>query len=162
MFKSMEAFNNVFAMQSLPSYNVTEPTNCGYSGSMHASLGACETDLSGTFFSPANVDIIQRGIISHFLSQTGIAIDRQKTEDLLCIMRSIFLERSRNLSLNVKEQLNALNIIVIKDCVSKVAVSVEQYLTYLKDASSLPVPISRGESTSIKGYNSTMNNNIGI
>jgi len=157
-----EAFKNVFAMQSLPGYNLTEPSPCGYSDSMHASLGACTSELSAGFFSPNNVEHLQHGIIEQFFLKTGIPVDKQKKEDLLCIMRSVFLGHSRNLSYAIQEQLNDLNTIVIEECVRKVAVGVEQYLTYLKDASTLPVPISRGQSTTIKGSNSTFNNQIGF
>ena len=154
----------VFQMPGVPRYHLTDPTmpNCGFSNAVHSSLSVCESELSNAFFSPHNVSALQYAIVEDFHSRTGIVTERQRKEDLLCIMRAIFMEHCRNLPNGVEEQLIALNILVTNDCVSKVAIGVEQHLTYLKDASTLPLPLSRGESTSIKGTNPTSNNNIGL
>ena len=53
---------------------------------------------------------------------------------LKIIMRSVFLQYSANMNDNIKEQIKALNDIVITYCVPNIYSETKGYLKYLHDA----------------------------
>ena len=102
-----------------------------------------ENKLSETFFSKENISIIQNGIRSgvYKMSREKYLIDNQDSEQLVLIMRGIFIEYSMNISTGIREQIQSLNQKVIQYCVDKVYQEAQGYLKYLRDASTLPTPI---------------------
>jgi hypothetical protein len=56
-------------------------------------------------------------------------------------MKSIFLQYSLNIEYDIPKQINVLNELVIKYCVPNVYSELMSYVKYLKDISTLPVPI---------------------
>jgi hypothetical protein len=114
-----------------------------------AIMQVCETDLSRAFFSEKNVDAIQRALASTVKAKTGHQIDRQSDRELLGIMRGIYEAYSNNTG--GCGELKRLNDIVLDIIVDQVTSGVEGYLSYLKDASTMPEPLSRGTFASIKG-----------
>jgi hypothetical protein len=125
--------------------------HCGFAPAAASSVHMCEEELLNVFFSPQNTELIQQTIRYRFYELSGYSIDRQKEEDLIMIMRSVFVTNSRNIPGQVTDQVTALNQKVVDLCLPMIARGVEQFLGYVKDASSLPDPIPRGEATSIKG-----------
>ena len=64
----------------------------------------------------------------------------------------------------LKDRLSRLNQSVIQQCVREIISSIDQYLLYYKDASTLPVPLERPINKSSKGsrsleYNIAFKNN---
>lgn len=106
-------------------------------------------DLSETFFSRANVDDVQRRLIQRVKTETGYTIDRQSDVELTGIMRGVYDAYSKNCG-GAKE-IARLNAIVLDIVVDQVAAGIEGYLAYLKDASTIPEPLSRGTFASMKG-----------
>jgi len=99
--------------------------------------------LNQTFFSPPNVQIIQNLIRKRVYDETdGQIIDPQSTDELLIIMRSMYLTYGRNEPIRVREQIEELNKRVADWCVPKIVSEISMYLTYRKDVSTLPVPLS--------------------
>lgn len=110
-----------------------------------------KNNVNTLFFSQQNVDILQQGIRYSVYKKTNRTIDNQDERELRVIMRSIYLQYSRNLPTNVLEQVKELNSRVLDGVIPKIVIEMNQYSTYLRDASSLPVPLDRGESTSSAG-----------
>lgn len=110
-----------------------------------------ENNVNTLFFSQQNVDILQQGIRYSVYKKTNRTIDNQNERELRVIMRSIYLQYSRNLPTNILEQVKELNSRVLDGVIPKIVIEMNQYSTYLRDASSLPIPIDRGESTSSAG-----------
>jgi hypothetical protein len=125
--------------------------SCGYMSAAASSVHQCESRLVSAFFSPENVETVQQSIRHRFYTVSGYSIDRQKPEDLISIMRSVFITNSRNLPDNIAEQVSSMNQKVVDICLPMIARGVEQFMGYIKDASSLPEPIPRGTATSVKG-----------
>lgn len=103
-----------------------------------------DSGLSSMFFSRNNIITLQTGIKQGVLARSNgrYNIDDQDTDQLRIIMRSIFLQNSRNLSNNVNEQLNTLNKLVLDYCVPQVYGEVQGYLKYKQDASTMHTPIN--------------------
>lgn len=102
------------------------------------------TPLSLAFFSPANQQILQNGIRAgvYNMSACKYVISQQPTNDLKIIMRSIFLQHSLNQPGNVRRQIQKLNQRVLDYLVPQVYREAKGYLTYLRDISTLAVPLA--------------------
>jgi hypothetical protein len=93
--------------------------------------------LNQLYFSPQNFKNVQNMIRYkiYVTSDKKYIIDKQDPLELQVIMRSIYLQYSRNNYTNVKEQIKRLNEIVVEEVTPKILANVQQYLTYLKDRS---------------------------
>ena len=132
-----------------------------------------ETLLTFLFFSKDNINNIQNILRFQVHKETGYIIDSQSVNELMIVMRSIFLEYSLHPKLitdtmSVEErtelfkkytsEVKRLNDIVINATVPKVVSQLQQYLDYLKDASEQPYYMDKPELASTKGqkqYRST-------
>lgn len=118
---------------------------------MVRSTHQASNELARVFFSKSNVDTVQRRLRDVIRERMGYVIDRQSDEHLLIIMRYVYMQSGRNTGGTA--EIRRLNELVLKEIVPQVASGIEQYLAYLRDASTLPQPIARGAATSIKGRN---------
>lgn len=111
------------------------------------------TPLSRRFFSRANVDRLQRAIRHHVRRAMGLLIDRQSDEQLLIVMRYVFMQSARHHGCD--DEIARLNALVLREVVPQVGSGAAQYLAYLRDASTMHVPMARGVATSLKGTKTT-------
>jgi len=114
------------------------------------------SDVSDFFFSQRNLDHLQSLLIKLVREKSNdlYHIDRQNDTELLIVMRSIFLQYSKNLPLNIQSletQVCELNRQVILYIFPKVMSNIQQYLSYIRDHGSNVRPIDRGEHTSSAG-----------
>ncbi len=101
------------------------------------------TPLSDTFFSRENINMLQNGLRYgvYEKSNNQFVIGNQNNDELKIIMRSIFLQNSKNLPTNITEQIVNLNNKVLDYGVNQVYGEVESYMKYKRDASSLVSPM---------------------
>ena len=118
-----------------------------------------ENQLSKLYFSKDNVENVHSLIRYNVWIQSGKKhiISKQSTLQLEIIMRSIFLQYSKNLSNNLKEQIEELNNYVLEYAITKILSSIEQYLGYKKDISTLPNIMEYPEYLSTAGDKSLEN-----
>lgn len=111
------------------------------------------TPVSELFFSERNFEAIQHGIRYGVYAKTcgKHVIGNQSTEQLIIIMRSIFLQHTRNLPYNIVEQVRELNSHVLDYAVDTIVKELDMYEAYTRDASQLPVPMERSVNVSSKG-----------
>lgn len=125
-----------------------------------------ETLLTQMFFSKKNIENIQKIIKFVVHRETGYIIDDQSYNELLIIMRSIFLEYSAHPRLiddsmdeNTKKvlyqkyrsEVERLNNITSNAIIPKVISQLQQYVDYLRDASTQPYQTTTPENVSIAG-----------
>ena len=124
-------------MDRIPISTNTNYTNC-LTGNMERSK------LSDTFFSKANIQIIQNQLREgvYKLSNSNIIIDNQPEDQVVIVMRSMFLQYSKNLDINIKQQIEELNKYVLNYCIPKVYSEAVAYLKYKQDASTMHMPMS--------------------
>ena len=110
----------------------------------------CVNDL---FFSQTNIDALQIGMKNLVASKTNgkHIIGNQSENELMIIMRGIYLEYGQNLLTNVVEQVKDLNKKVLEFSVPRILVDLEQYEQYVKDASQVHIPMERSTNVSNKG-----------
>lgn len=93
-----------------------------------------KTKVSLSFFSKKNLDLLQEMMKKIVYKETGHTIGRQSDEELLIIMRSIYLTDSKNISYQIKEQVAELNSKVLKYAVyNSILPKVKGVETYLND-----------------------------
>ena len=91
-----------------------------------------------------NIDFLQNAI-QHGVyrrSNKQYVVGRQDSDVLKIIMRSIFLQYSKNKSDDIKGQVETLNKLVLDYAVPQVYGSAQGYMKYKHDASTLVVPLS--------------------
>ena len=110
--------------------------------------------LNKTFFSQKNIDMIQNTIINEVSKKTGYKIGRQSELQLQIIMRSIFLQYSKNDPCNIKQQIIDLDRKVIDYSVDRITIEISQYLEYKDTINKLPTPLSHPQNLSNAGKKS--------
>ena len=95
-------------------------------------------------FSVENIDSLQQQLIKGVYeeSRTRFQIGKQDEDTLKIIMRSIFLQNSRNLPGNIQMQINELNKHVLDYAIPQIIGEAEAYIKYKNDVSTLAVPLS--------------------
>ena len=93
------------------------------------------SNLSDSFFSPENVNNLQNQIRYNVWKESNhiYIVDDQDHIELSIIMRSLFLQYSKNRNTNIPEQIKELNSIVIDDVTPGILSGIQQYLVYLRD-----------------------------
>lgn len=102
-----------------------------------------ETPLSALYFSEFNYNQIQNNIRSTFKTKTGIAVDYQDRDDVITLMRMVFINNSYDPYQNLPPQIKLMNDIVVKTAVSQVSTGVSQYMGYIRDISTPLTPEPR-------------------
>ena len=105
--------------------------------------------LSKTFFSAGNIDILQNGLRAGVYNQSKgrFLISRQDDDALKMIMRSTFLQHSKNLQTNITEQVQQLNNLVLDYAVPQVLGEAVGYVKFKNDTSMMYTPMQRPAST---------------
>ena len=100
-------------------------------------IGALET----TFFSKENIDLINKQLILRVYQETDkkFKICPQKEQDLIIVMRYVFIEYGRNLPYDIQGQIKDLNCTVVGEILPIVITNVDQKIGYLRDISTQPI-----------------------
>lgn len=111
------------------------------------------TPLSDLFFSETNIAALQHGIRYTVWLNTcqKYTIGDQAEDELKIVMRSIYLQYSKNQPFNIIEQVKELNGKVLEFCVERIVNEISIYNKYRRDLSSLPEPMERSVNTSSRG-----------
>lgn len=145
-------------------YPLYQQSNKGIDEYKEEALKGIQSDslLSNVFFSKDNINLIQNRLRYNVWLQSGKKhiIGRQSDTELEIVMRSIYLQYSKNLPYQIKEQIKELDDMVISYCVPKILTEVEQYLSYKVDVSTLPKPMERPQNLSSAGTKTLVLNNF--
>jgi hypothetical protein len=102
------------------------------------------TPMNRAYFSPANVQIIQNKIRREVYDRSSgeFLIAPQSVDELMIVMRAMYLQYSKNLPDHIPEQIAELNQMVADWCVPKIIAEASMHKTYLHDIQNLPVPLA--------------------
>lgn len=120
---------------------VTQDDKTNYYNAMKHTFQASR--LSSMFFCKENIEIIQNGIRAgvYKRSMNKYVIDKQDPDAIKTIMKSIYLQYSKNQNNNITGQIEALNQMVLDYCIPKIYSEVMGYMKYKSDISSLAMPM---------------------
>lgn len=136
----------------IPSYQLKSVANNNFKN--EATYGqTLPNDLSNIFFSEKNIDALQQGIRYGVYTKSNgkYTIGRQSDQELKIIMRSIYLQYSRNTSQDCLGQVRELNAKVLDWAITEVMSNITQFDTYRQDASTMPVPLAHAPIMTQKG-----------
>jgi hypothetical protein len=121
-----------------------------YKGALKGTLE--ESLLSKCFFCKDNIQIIQNAIRFgvYKKSHNKYVIKEQDVDTIKIIMRSIYLQNSKNQPHHITEQIKELNDMVSQYCIDKIYGEAEGYIKYKRDVSTMSVPLSLPVSSSYK------------
>lgn len=103
-----------------------------------------ETLLSNTFFSVGNIKNIQDMIRYYFHKEKNDIISEQNNNELLTIMRGIYLKYSNSAAVSQSEiisEVRELNNIVVEYSLKQIYINYDNYNRYIKEIQTLPVPL---------------------
>jgi hypothetical protein len=109
-----------------------------------ALLGVLEENvLAQVYFSAGNEQILQNGIRAgvYNMSKDRYVVSQQNSDQLKIVMRSIYLQFARHSNTDVTGQVEVLNKMVLDYCVPYVYSEAVSYVKYLRDQSSLVMPL---------------------
>jgi len=103
------------------------------------------TTLSDIFFSDENINIINKQLVLtvYKRSKKQIKIDLQRKQDILIVMRYIWIQYARNLPYKIKKQITKLNCYVVGEIAPQIITAAEQNIVYLKNLGKPIKPIPR-------------------
>lgn len=112
-----------------------------------------ESPVANVFFSAENIQILQDGIryMVYAKSSDKYIIGNQSETELQIVMRSIYLQYSKNTSSNIPDQVKELNTKVLDYTVPIIINEVHNYKQYTHDISQLPIPMERSKNMSTSG-----------
>jgi hypothetical protein len=116
-----------------------------------------QSKLAKLYFSSKNIDLVQEKIKKVVYISTKINIDRQSDDELLIVMRSIYLQFGQNCDTNLIEQVKALNDHVVKYCAKNITTNMSMYLKYLSDMKNISRVMPYAKSTNIAGDKTNYN-----
>lgn len=112
------------------------------------------TLMSQIFLSQKNINLIQIKIINIINNDYKYKISKQSKEELIIIMRSVYLNNATNNYIDktvFKNELQHLNNLVINYCVKNIVNNIRSHELYLKKINNDLTPINLPTSTNIKG-----------
>ena len=120
------------------------------------------TKLSDMYYSQTNIDFLQNEIINQVYKKTSgkYRIVKQSEDELVIVMKSIFLQYARNSDVDVQLQINTLNKHVLDYCVNDVYTNLLQYVKYIDDITKEQVVIDRPQNVDVKGNKTLMPNHF--
>ena len=112
-----------------------------------------ENELNTRFFSTENVEIIHKLIQQqvYIKSNKKHKIGRQSDDQLIIIMKSMFLQHGRFLETHIEEQIQELNYKVAEECAKIIIQHIEQHLHYIENLDKNLDIIDYGASTNTAG-----------
>jgi uncharacterized protein YukJ len=121
-------------------------------------ISECEQgNLENTFFSDENMDLINKQLVISIFNRTKgqIRIADQSKQQLVIVMRYVFLEHARHLPYDIKGQIRELNCRVVGEILPNIITNVNQRIDYLNEINNprqiLPNPINVNKGRRLNG-----------
>tara|TARA_Y100000816_G_C25833541_1_gene435852 strand:+ start:162 stop:677 length:516 start_codon:yes stop_codon:yes gene_type:complete len=101
--------------------------------------GWCNTPLANAYFSAKNIDRLQLLLIKGVKERSNgqYVIGKQCEDELKTIMRSVFLQHSKNNGDPIEGQVRELNARVLDYAVGQVYGEAQGYMKYIQDSSTI-------------------------
>jgi len=107
-------------------------------------------EISTDFYDKMNVDCLHNQIIKQVKYETGVNISKQSDMEVLHVMNNMFNLHGAARIEDPKgkgQVIMDLNYKVIRECTDNIKSGILMYAQYIKDASTLPTPLDRGQIT---------------
>jgi len=138
------------------SMNVANKEKYGNTGNQQKSK------LSDLYYSQANIDYLQDEIVRQVFEKSDgkYRIGKQNEDELIIVMKSIFLQNARNSDIDLQYQIDILNKLILDYCVDNVYINLLQYVKYIDDITKEQTVMDRPQNVDIKGSKTLMPNHF--
>jgi len=132
------------------SNNITNNNNSHFTSNDSNTYGnltdQIKNSLNQSFFSKENIQIIQNNIRKNVWLQTDKKniIGNQSEEELIIVMRSTFLQYSKNNDNNITQQIRELNKLVCDWCINEIITQIKQYVGFVNNLDKNVIPLEYG------------------
>jgi len=126
------------------------------------SISQLPTPLNLAFFSGENTNFLQNDIRQNVKTTTGYSIDKQNPDDLITIMRAVFINNSFNGYNDVTDQIKWMNNVVVETCTQQIYTGLSQYIVYVNQINKNPVPLALPSNESTYGEFINLNSRFGM
>ena len=138
-------------------FELYENNNVINNKSNHMTANFCKTSLSDLYFCQSNIDLVQDVIIKGvYKMSNGVKIGKQSEDELLIVMRSIFLQHCKHQPNNIQQQITELNNLVLDYCIPNINSNIKQYKGYIHDITKQQDIMDMPQSVNIKGEKTLM------
>ena len=152
----MSSFINLDNFNGAP-FQLYENNNVVNKKSTNMTGTIAKNRLNELYFSQSNIDFLQDAMIEAIYKLTnGVRIAKQSEDELLIIMRGIYLQYSKNLDTHIDKQVYELNKKVLKYAVKNVHENVKQYQGYIHDITKEREVMDMPQNVDIKGEKTLM------
>nr|WBF70782.1 hypothetical protein [Megavirus caiporensis] len=112
-----------------------------------------ENKISKLFFSPKNINLVQKQIIFNVFRETNgeYLIEKQNEADLIVVMRSIYYQYAKHLPNNITNQILQLNNLVVDEITPDIVSQIKAHFGYLDRAFGKFEPMDRPQNVSNTG-----------
>jgi hypothetical protein len=112
-----------------------------------------DSKVSRIFFSMNNINHIKKLLCSIIKRRANydISPESQSTKEIITVMRSIYLQNSKNMDTKINEQIIELNYAVLLDLYPRTLNNIKHYLTYIRSHGTHPIPMERPRNVHITG-----------
>jgi hypothetical protein len=117
------------------------------------------SNLSDLYYSQSNINLLQEKIIKGVYKHPDTyqaKISKQSEDELLIIMRSIFLQHCKHQPHNIQQQIQDLNKLIIDYCIPNIVSAIKQYNGYIHDITKKQTVMDKPSYVSIKGEKTLM------
>ena len=104
------------------------------------------------YFSDSNMKYLQKLLKLNVRQRIKQDITEQSFQELYVIMLHVYVNFGKHCQ-QKEDDINYLNELSLSILIPMVISNVQQHIGYLSDICSLPVPLERGQATTIKGSN---------
>jgi len=152
----MSSFINLDNFNGAP-FQLFENNNVVNKKSTNMTGTIAKNRLNELYFSQSNIDFLQDAMIEAIYKLTnGVRIAKQSEDELLIIMRGIYLQFSKNLNTNIDKQVYELNKKVLKYSIKNVHENIKQYQGYIHDITKERDVMEMPQNVDIKGEKTLM------
>jgi len=137
-----------------PDYKlISEGRNQHYGSTVVGGNTHSHTPLAEAYFSAKNLERVQKltQLEVYKRSNGKYNIGRQSDQEMMIAMRGAYFLDGNFMDTGIKEQVDFLNKRVVRDVSERILSSIQQYVLYVRDSSTLPMPLDRGAYESTAG-----------
>jgi hypothetical protein len=113
-----------------------------------------KTIISDIFLSQKNINLLQLRIVNIIKDKYNYKISKQSHNELIIVMRSVYLNNATNNYKNkeeIKKELQKMNNLVLNYCVENIVKNIKSHELYLEKINNDLKPINLPSNTNIKG-----------
>jgi hypothetical protein len=134
---------NLFSHRYTDYTNITNQTDSSHTSAEILTSTTERNPVSDMFFSERNINHLKVLLAKMLREKNGYNItpESQSNNDLIVVMRGVYLSHSKNLPVGIPEQVIELNYITITDIYPRMVSNIKHYLSYIRESGSQPLPL---------------------